>query len=129
MSKVLYKIVLYLIKVIPVLAAILTLLNIILSYFYIDLEIFSHICGMSLFFILFLYATSIAFQFCFYHRMFIHYITLNWILNLYDYYIGIPLNDLHLLYLYLAITGIFLFIILYEYTHKRSICKNTEREA
>ena len=121
MSKVLYKIVLYLIKVIPVLAAILTLLNIILSYFYIDLEIFSHICGMSLFFILFLYATSITFQFCFYHRMFIHYTTINWLLHLYDYYIGIPLNNTHLLYFYLGITGIFLLIILYGHCKKRNV--------
>ena len=128
-SKYLYKIVLYLIKVIPITTSALILANTILSYFNIDLEIFSHLCGVSVFTILFFYLTSIAFRFCIYHRMFIHYITLNWLLNLYDYYIGIPLNDLHLLYLYLAITGIFLFIILYEYTHKRSICENPKRKA
>ena len=127
-SKYLYKIVLYLIKVIPVITSALILANTILSYFNIDLEIFSHLCGVSVFTILFFYLTSIAFKFCIYHRMFIHYITLNWLLNLYDYYIGIPLNDLHLLYLYLTITGIFLFVILYEYTNKRSLCKNTERK-
>ena len=121
MNKYLYKIVLFLIKTIPVITAILTLLNIILSYFYIDLEIFSHICGVSLFTILFMYMTSIAFQFCFYHRMFIHYVTINWLLHLYDYYIGIPLSNLNLLYFYLAITGICLIIILYEHCRKRNV--------
>lgn len=99
----------------------LFLLNTILSYFNIDLEIFSHIGGVSIFSIVFMYAASIAFQFCFYHRMFIHYITVFWILNLYDYYMGIPLNNLHLLYFYLSITGIFLLIVLYEHCRKRNI--------
>lgn len=121
MNKNLYKIVLYLVKIIPILAAGLFLLNTILSYFNINLEIFSHIGGVSIFSIVFMYTASIAFQFCFYHRMFIHYITVFWILNLYDYYVGIPLNNLHLLYFYLSITGIFLLIALYEHCRKRNI--------
>lgn len=118
-SKYLYKIVLYLIKVIPIITSGLFLLNTILSYFGIDLEIFTHICGVSIFSITFFYLTSIAFRFCIYHRMFIHYITVNWILNLYDYYIGIPLSNKHLFVLYISITGIFLFLILYFKKLKR----------
>jgi type IV secretory pathway TraG/TraD family ATPase VirD4 len=129
MHKYLYKIVLYLIKLVPIIISALTLLNIILSYFYIELEIFAHIGGVSLLFILFMYLTSVAFQFCKYHRMFIHYITVNWLLHLYDYYIGIPLANTPLLYLYLIITGIFLFIILYEYRHKRNLCKDSKRNS
>ena len=129
MHKYLYNIVLYLIKLVPIIISALTLLNIILSYFYIELEIFAHIGGVSLLFILFMYLTSAAFQFCKYHRMFIHYITVNWLLHLYDYYIRIPLDNTPLLYLYLIITGIFLFIILYEYRHKRSLCKNSKRNS
>ena len=128
MDKYLYKIVLYLIKVIPVVTAGLTLLNTILSYFYIELEVFAHIGGVSLLSILFMYMTSVAFKFCIYHRMFIHYITLNWLLHLLDYYIGIPLPNVHLLYLYLSIAGIFLFIILYEYINKRRVRKDSERK-
>lgn len=131
MNKYLYKIILYLIKVIPIIISLLTLLNIILSYFYIELEIFAHIGGVSLLFILFMYLTSIAFQFCKYHRMFIHYLTLNWILHLYDYYIGIPNDNIRLLYLYIIITGVFLFIILYLYKYdrqnKKRICKDIKR--
>jgi len=120
-SKYLYKIVLYLIKVIPVITAALFLLNTILSYFYIDLEIFSHLCGVSVFSLLFFYLTSIVFQFCIYHRLCLHYITITWLLRLYDYYIGIPVDNRALLLIYLAITGIFLFIIIYEYCKRRSI--------
>lgn len=128
LSKSLYKVVLYLIKVIPIITTGLFLINTILSYFYIDLEIFSHVCGVSFFMILFIYLTSIAFQFCIYHRMFIHYIALNWFLHLYDYYIGIPLSVLHLLQFYLIITGIFLFILLYEH-HKRGFFKIIKRHS
>lgn len=120
-SKYLYKIVLFLIKVVPIITSFLFLVNTILSYFCIELEIFSHICGVSVLSIIFMYLTSIAFQFCIYHRMFIHYITTNWLLRLYDYYIGIPIDDTQLLYTYMIITGIFLFIILYEYCKRKSI--------
>ena len=127
-SKILYKVVLYLIKTIPIITSALFLLNTVLSYVGIDLEILGHICGVSVFSIAFFYLTSLAFRFCIYHRMFIHYLTLNWALNLYDYYIGLPLSDRNLFIMYLVITGIFLFIILYEYCHKRSICKNSKRD-
>lgn len=112
-SKYLYKLVLYLIKIIPIITSVLFLLNTVLSYFYIDLEIFAHLCGVSFFSITFFYLASILFRFCLYHRMFIHYVTINWLLNLYDYYIGIPVSNRGLFVIYMMITGITLFIILY----------------
>ena len=126
----LYKMVLYLIKVTPMIISLGYLLNTILSYFDIDLPILSYLVGVSLITIIFLYLTSVAFRFCRYHRMFIHYITLNWILDIIDYNIGIKLTNRNLLLLYFIITGIFLFIILYLYKHdrlnKKTICKNTQ---
>ena len=112
-SKALYRIVLYLVKVIPMILAGIYLLNTILSYFYIDCALFSFIGGTSLFMLLFMYLTSIVFRFCIYHRMFIHYITTTWVFNIVDYYIGIPLSNKGMLLFYLIITGIFLFLILY----------------
>lgn len=120
-SKTLYKIVLYLIKTIPIITSGLFVLNTVLSYLGIDLQILAHICGISVFSLAFFYLTSIAFRFCIYHRMFIHYLTVNWILDLYDYYIGIPLETRDLFIIYITITGIFLFIILYEYCKRKSI--------
>lgn len=112
-SKALYKTVLYLVKIIPLLLSGIYLLNTILSYFYIDCALFGYIGGTSLFMLIFMYLTSIVFRFCIYHRMFIYYITINWLFNIFDYYIGIPLNNKGMLLLYLIITGLFLFLILY----------------
>lgn len=117
-SKYLYKIELYSIKTIPVILAALCLLNTILSYFYIDVPLLSYIGGNSLFTLAFLYLSSVVFRFCVYHRMFIHYIALNWVLNIIDYYIGIPLSNKDLFLMYIVITGIFMFIILYLHLKK-----------
>jgi hypothetical protein len=84
-----------------------------------EVPLLSYIGGVSVLPLLFLYLSSYAFGFCSYHRMFLHYVSLNWVLNIYDYYIGIPLSDKELLLMYLIITGIFLFLILY--LHQKSL--------
>lgn len=94
-------------------------LNIILSYFYIDSPLLSFLGGTSLCMILFMYLTSVVFRFCVYHRMFIHYILLNWILNIIDYYIGIPLTNRGIFLLCMTILGLFLFFVLYLKFNKR----------
>ena len=113
LSKSLYRIELYLIKVIPMVLSGIAVLNTVLSYLYIDVPLLSYLGGVSVLTIIFLYISSYVFKFCAYHRMFIHYITVNWVLNIYDYYIGIPLSNKGLFLLYMIITGITLFIILY----------------
>lgn len=127
LNKALYKIQLYLIKVIPMVMAFISLVNTVFSYYDIDLPILSYIGGYSILTIVFLYLASYVFKFCEYHRMFIHYIVVNWALNIYDAHIGIPLNDRGLLITYLTVTGIFLFIILYLYvkSHKRTTSKDS----
>lgn len=112
-SKHLYRIELYLIKIIPMIISLVYLLDTILSYFYIDVPLLSYIAGTSVLELVFLYLSSIVFRFCAYHRMFIHYITLNWALNIYDYYIGLPISNEGLFMMYLIITCIFMFLILY----------------
>lgn len=117
--KSLHKLLLVTLKVIPMILALLCLLNTALSYFGIDLVVISYIGGVSILPLLFLYISSYAFRFCEYHRMFLHYVTLNWILNIYDYYVGIPLSDRNLLAMYLMITCVFLFVTLYLYLKSR----------
>lgn len=109
----LYKSVIVAIRVIPMLLAAVAVLNTVLSYFGIDAPILSYIGGISLFPLVFLYLSSYAFRFCEYHRMFLHYVSVNWILNIYDYYIGIPVSEKDIFMLYAIITCIFLFLILY----------------
>lgn len=112
-SKALYKLELYLIKIIPMLMALGNLVNTILAYFYIDVPLLSYMCGTSILVLMFLYLSSYVFRFCKYHRMFIHYVTFNWLLNIIDYYIGIPLNSKDLFFGYLIVTGITMFTIVY----------------
>lgn len=123
LNKGLYKIQLYLLKVIPMVMAFICLLNSTLSYFDIDLPILSYIVGNSVLTIVYFYITSYLFKFCSYHRMFMHYTTITWVINIIDLYIGIPIGDLPYLLLQLIVAGICLFIILYLYVknHKESI--------
>ena len=113
LNKIFYRIELYLIKTIPIVIALIALLNTILSYFYIEVPLLSYIGGVSLFELMFLYLSSYVFKFCVYHRLPIHYITINWLLNIYDYYIGIPLNNKNLFLTYMIISGITILLILY----------------
>ena len=122
-NKILYKIQLYMLKVIPMVMAFCYLLNSIFSYYDIDLEFLSYLSGCSILMIVYLYIASYVFKFCEYHRMFIHYTTITWILNIIDLYIGIPVSNFCYLGIQLIIAGISLFIILLLYykTNKK-IC-------
>lgn len=102
------------------------LLNAILSYFYIDITIFSHIFGVSLLPLIFMYISSYVFKFCSYHRMFLHYILIIDLLNIYDWYIGINISNRMLLLIHLILSGITLFIILYLYvkSNKKTVITN-----
>jgi len=119
LSKSLCKIMLYSIKVIPMIISGIYILNTVLSYFDIDLPILSYI--VQYLFIAVTLIASLAFRFCKWHRMFIYYIAVILTLNIIDYHIGIPVSDRCLYLLYGIITGVFLFIILYL---RFKICRN-----
>jgi hypothetical protein len=110
-SRTLHKFVLYSVKVIPMLIAGIYVLNTVLSFYDIDWPGFSYI--VTFLFIGFIYLASFAFKFCKWHRMFIHYILLTLILNIIDYHWGIPISNRNLFLMYMIITGIFLFVILW----------------
>lgn len=127
-SKRLHKLTIGVLKVIPMLLALTTLLNQTLSYFGIDLEVLGYIGGVSLLPIIFLYLASYCFGFCSYHRMFLHYVVVCDILTLFDYYVGIPVSDVELFLINLIIAGISLFLVLYLHQHdkcnKSATCKS-----
>lgn len=118
----LYKVTLWFLKVIPVVLAFCALLNTVLSFYYIPCDVLSHVGGISILPLIFLYLSSIIFRFCAYHRMFLHYLLATDILNLIDFYVGIPLSSRALFGLYLALTGVFLLLVLYFY-RKEKCCK------
>lgn len=115
-SKTLYKVEIGLLKIIPMLLAGIYLSNTILSYFLdIDLIILSYIGGISLLPLIFLYLSSYVFRFCVYHRVFLHYITINELILILDTHIGLPISDLEYFCLQMSIFGISLFLFLYLY--------------
>ena len=90
-------------------------LNTFAAFVGIDIPAANNIAGMSLLTWIFVYIATIVFKFCIYHRMFLYYILIVDIINITDYYIGIPISDFQLLMLHSIITGISLFIILFLY--------------
>lgn len=126
-SKSLYKVELYLLKIMPMIIALAYLVNTVSSYLDIDLPILASIAGMSLIPLVFMYISSYVFRFCEYHRIFLHYIAINDIINIYDWYIGIDISDRDLFVLNMSIAGISLFIILYLYvrSHKKLVTEDS----
>ena len=118
-SKMLYKIELLLLKIIPMLMALCSVSNSVLSYLNIEVVILNYIGGVSILPLIFLYLSSYVFKFCGYHRMFLHYLLITDVINVYDYHIGFPLGDLEYLCLHMIVTAISLFMILYLYMKRK----------
>lgn len=120
----LYKLDIFVLKLLPIILAILALSSTILDYINISCQIINYAMVFVLY--VFLYISSYVFKFCEYHRMFLHYVVTVNILNIIDVYVGIPLSDFNLLKMYLIISGIFLLVILYLYVegNKRYFIKN-----
>lgn len=125
LNKTLYKSMLTILKVIPMLMALCDILNTALYAFGINFEIFSYIGGISFLTLIFLYLSSYVFKFCEYHRMFLHYVTLNNIISIVDYYyeLGLPII------IYLVTIGILLFGILYFYLKEKKNVKNNKESS
>ena len=126
----LYKIELYLLKVMPILLATIYLVNTVLSYYDIVVLALSYIGGLSFIPLVFMYISYYVFRFCSYHRMFLHYIVINDLINLIDYHYTLPISDWELLILHMSIAGISLFIILYLYVkgHSKNVKKHSRQD-
>lgn len=112
LNKSMYKLLILMLKYILMLISLVYVLNTALSYFYIDIPVLSNLAGMSILPWIFMYLSATVFRFCLYHKMFLHYILVTDIINIIDYYIGIPIEDLELLMIHGTITGLFLFVMM-----------------
>lgn len=119
----LYKIELHWIKIIPMVMAAICFADTLFSYFNIDLPILSYLGGNSILTILFLYLSSYVFKFCSWHRMFLHYIVINNVVNWYDYEYGIPLDLKTMIVVQISIALIFITIGLYLHQHDKNTRK------
>jgi hypothetical protein len=114
-SKSLHKLLIVVIKYIPMTISMFYILNTILCWLGIDAPVLSNIAGVSLFTWLFIYLSSVVFQFCIYHKMFLYYILIEDLLNIYDFYFGIPISNVKILEIHSVLIGILLFSILFVY--------------
>lgn len=89
-------------KVLPIILAITSFANCALAFLGIQLKVYAHI----FFFLIvsFIYVASYVLKFCKYHRISLHYIVAIYIINCYDYYIGIPVDYKELFIIYYMVT-------------------------
>ena len=122
----LYKIEIYLLKILPALIACIYLLNITLSYFCIEVKALNYIGHLSIIPMIFIFVSSYVFKFCEYHRMPLYYIIVNNLISIIDLYIGIPVSDYELLMIHSFIAGISIIItiILYVKCNKSTASKD-----
>lgn len=100
-------------KIIPILIAIIHLINTVLSFLGSNDIPLNYIGGISLLPIAYLYIASYTFHLCEYYRMFLHYSVLIDLINCYDFYFGIPLNNKDYFILFVCITIITMLLIIY----------------
>lgn len=110
-----HKLMIKVLKILPMLIALLYFINTILGYYGINMDIISLLSGVSILPLLFLYIASYALGFCNYHRMFLHYVAVSdfmlWIITFSE----ISISIYNTFFLLMVIAGIPLFIILYQW--------------
>ena len=118
-SKTLYKAVVVLLKFIPALLALSSALNTFFCLFGIESYWLSYFGGVSFLTLAFLYLASYVFQFCVYHRMFLHYVLVTNIIGLLDLEIGIPVSDLVMFNVQMFLLFLLSVLVLYYYRHEK----------
>lgn len=116
-----YKLLILVLKFIPMLTALCYMTSTIFNYFDYNIEPLSNIGGMSLLTWVFIYLASVVFKFCSYHRMFLWYILVDDLFNIIDYYWSIPISTDNILMLHNIWIGITLFIILVLYVKSNKV--------
>ena len=120
-EKVKHKILILAIKFIPTLVASFYFVTTLLHYYGIEPLFMQYLVSQSLISIILLYLLSAVFKFCLYHRIFIHYISTNFILSYFDNSYGIPISDKQYLYLQMYLLFMALLIALFSYIKKNNI--------
>jgi len=103
-------------KFIPHISALLYMIYTLFQFADIDTFILGYVIDYSIFPWLYIYLTSFVFRYCYVHRLPLYYILANEILTTSDYYLNIPISDLHLLLVHLLLIGFLIFGYSYYYT-------------
>lgn len=107
-NKNLYKMFLGIVKIIPNILAVCKIIGLILGYLKLPAFVLTCFGGTSILTLLILYLISYIFKFCGTHRISLHYTSLIYVLTIFDYYIGIPLEYESLYKFYGIISGAFI---------------------
>lgn len=100
-------------KYLPMLIALIHFINTTISFFYGNDIPLNYVGGVSLLPVYYLYVASYTFKLCAYYRMFLHYIVICNIINIIDAYIGIPLSDVNYYIMFVILSIITMFIVIY----------------
>lgn len=108
-----YKMVIYLLKLLPVLAAVSCFLNTAFSFWKIDISEISYISGLSLLPLFFFWFSSYVFRFCEYYRLPIYYVFINNTICWIDYFYGIPIDDFSMFFVHMLVALVCILIFLF----------------
>ena len=100
-------------KILPMLMAVLYLMNTVLSYFYIESREISYFSSLGIIPWAFIMFASYRLHFCEYHRMFLWYILTNNLICWTDERFTLPIDNWNYFILHIIIAGLFLFLVLY----------------
>lgn len=134
-TKELYKVDLFLLKLLPMIMAFSYIVAQYAALFNIGsgpifvLQVVTHYLGLLLAPMMFMLISSKVFQFCNYHRMFIYYILVIQLMNITNWYAKIPISNFAYNMTQDVITVGFLLTALIMYIKKRrqiKLCKNAE---
>ena len=106
MQKILYKLEILLLKFIPFVLALFQFIRTICFILGIATPIFAELASVSLLPLIFLYLSSYTFKFCEYHRIPLHYIVLNNILNSLDYHFQFAITDYNFILMHSLLFGL-----------------------
>lgn len=117
------------VKYVPVLSAICYIINTIAAWFGYIIEPLSNIAGMSLLVWVYTYLCSKVFGFCIYHRLCLWYILADDIINIIDYYWGIPVATEDVLMIHNVLIGVLIILMLLNHvrSYKDTSLKDNRR--
>ena len=107
LNKILYKLEIYALKIIPFILAIGLFLNSCLSLLGITVTFIVKWTSISYLPLLFLYLSSYVFKFCEYHRIPLHYILVNNVLTTFDYWFSFNVCDYDMIIIHVLLFGFF----------------------
>ena len=103
-----HKLMIFALKIIPAFMAVSYLMNTLCAFLGVGFQIVTHYLGLFLAPMMFMYIASYVFKFCWYHRIFIHYMVIIEMLNITDWYFKIPISNDAICYLHFGITAAFI---------------------